>query len=150
MASWTIPAGHVAGVAASWQGRIGGRTIIDLNVRWKKGSTLEPNWVIEKDGWAITVEGLPTVNGEPRLPPAAGLPGRDDRRVHGDRPHHHRRARAQRHPRRRRARHPASSPTRTSAPHAAGLGANVDDLLLPALMRRCRAAARSVRKVPSP
>jgi 4-hydroxy-tetrahydrodipicolinate reductase len=61
MASWTIPAGHVAGVAASWQGRIGGRTIIDLSVRWKKGSTLEPAWVIEKDGWVITVEGLPTV-----------------------------------------------------------------------------------------
>lgn len=61
MASWTIPAGHVAGVAASWQGRIGGRTIIDLNVRWKKGSTLDPDWVIEKDGWVITIEGLPTV-----------------------------------------------------------------------------------------
>src|SRR4029078_10392550 len=38
MASWTIPAGCVAGVAASWQGRIGGRTIIDLNVRWEKGA----------------------------------------------------------------------------------------------------------------
>jgi len=61
MASWTIPAGHVAGVAASWQGRIGGRTIIELSVRWKKGSTLEPAWVIEKDGWVITVEGMPTV-----------------------------------------------------------------------------------------
>jgi len=61
MASWTIPAGHVAGVAASWQGRIGDRTVIDLNVRWKKGSTLEPDWVIERDGWTITVDGLPTV-----------------------------------------------------------------------------------------
>jgi len=60
MASWTIPAGCVAGVAASWQGRVGGRTIIDLNVRWKKGSTLEPEWVIEKDGWVITVDGLPS------------------------------------------------------------------------------------------
>jgi hypothetical protein len=61
MASWTIPAGHVAGVAASWQGRVDGRTIVELSVRWKKGSTLEPAWVIEKDGWVITVEGLPTV-----------------------------------------------------------------------------------------
>ena len=61
MTSWTIAAGHVAGLAASWQGRIGGRTIIDLNVRWKKGSTLDPPWRIEKDGWVITVEGLPTV-----------------------------------------------------------------------------------------
>ncbi len=71
MASWTIPAGHVAGVAASWQGRIGGRTIIDLNVRWKKGPTLDPEWVIEKDGWVITVEGLPTVTASlDFLPPA--------------------------------------------------------------------------------
>ena len=61
MKSWTIAAGHVAGVAASWQGRIGGRTVVDLNVRWKKGATLEPPWVIERDGWVITVEGLPTV-----------------------------------------------------------------------------------------
>lgn len=61
MASWTIPAGHVAGVAASWQGRVAGRTIIDLNVRWKKGATLDPAWTIEKDGWVITIEGLPTV-----------------------------------------------------------------------------------------
>src|SRR4029453_12229134 len=44
MASWTIPAGHVAGVAASWQGRRGDRTLIDLNVRWKKGTTLDPDW----------------------------------------------------------------------------------------------------------
>ncbi len=61
MASWTIPAGCVAGVAASWQGRVGGRTVVDLNVRWKKGTTLEPDWVIERDGWVITVDGLPTV-----------------------------------------------------------------------------------------
>lgn len=60
MKSWTIAAGCVAGVAASWQGRVRGRTIIDLNVRWKKGSTLEPDWVIEKDGWVITIEGLPS------------------------------------------------------------------------------------------
>jgi 4-hydroxy-tetrahydrodipicolinate reductase len=61
MASWTIPAGHVAGVAASWQGRIGDRTLVELSVRWKKGTTLEPDWVIEKDGWVIRVDGLPTV-----------------------------------------------------------------------------------------
>src|SRR4029079_13139706 len=44
MKSWTIPAGCVAGLAASWQGRVGGRTVVDLNVRWKKGTTLEPDW----------------------------------------------------------------------------------------------------------
>lgn len=61
MASWTIPAGCVAGVSASWQGRVGDRTVVELSVRWKKGSTLEPDWVIEKDGWQIEVTGLPTV-----------------------------------------------------------------------------------------
>ena len=61
MASWTIPAGHVAGVAASWQGRVGDRTVVELSVRWKKGATLDPDWVIERDGWEIVVEGLPTV-----------------------------------------------------------------------------------------
>ena len=46
-ASWTIKAGCVAGVFASWQGRVGGRTVVDLNVRWRKGQTLEPDWKIE-------------------------------------------------------------------------------------------------------
>ena len=61
LGSWKIPAGHVAGVAASWQGRVGGRTIVDLNVRWKKGETLDPDWHIERDGHTIVVDGLPTV-----------------------------------------------------------------------------------------
>jgi 4-hydroxy-tetrahydrodipicolinate reductase len=60
MDSWTIPAGCVAGVAASWQGRVGGRSVVELNVRWKKGQTLDPDWVIE-EGHAIQVDGLPTV-----------------------------------------------------------------------------------------
>jgi 2,4-diaminopentanoate dehydrogenase len=62
MASWTIPAGHVAGVYASWQGIVDGRTVIDINVRWKKGQTLEPDWQLDGDGWKITIEGRPTVN----------------------------------------------------------------------------------------
>lgn len=60
MASWTIPAGCVAGVAASWQGRVAGRTVVELSVRWKKGQTLDPDWTIE-EGHVITVDGLPTV-----------------------------------------------------------------------------------------
>jgi hypothetical protein len=61
MASWTIKAGCVAGVFGSWQGRVGGKTVVDLNVRWRKGQTLEPDWIIEGDPWRITIEGLPTV-----------------------------------------------------------------------------------------
>jgi hypothetical protein len=60
MDSWTIPAGGVAGVAASWQGRVGDRTVIDVNVRWKKGQTLDRDWPIE-EGHVIQVDGLPTV-----------------------------------------------------------------------------------------
>src|SRR5262245_11012111 len=44
LGSWRIAAGCVAGVAASWRGRVGGRTLIELNVRWKKAPTLEPDW----------------------------------------------------------------------------------------------------------
>jgi len=60
MESWTIPAGCVAGVAASWQGRVAGRTVVELNVRWKKGQTLDPDWPIE-EGHVVIVEGRPTV-----------------------------------------------------------------------------------------
>jgi 2,4-diaminopentanoate dehydrogenase len=58
--SWTIPAGCVAGIAASWQGRMGDRTVIELTVRWKKGATLDPDWQID-EGYVIEVAGRPTV-----------------------------------------------------------------------------------------
>lgn len=61
MASWTIPAGCVAGVYISWQGIVAGRTVIDLNVRWRKGQTLDPDWKIDQDGWVIQIDGQPTV-----------------------------------------------------------------------------------------
>ena len=60
LGSWRIAAGCVAGVAASWQGRVGGRTVVELNVRWKKAPILEPDWKIE-DGHVIEVQGRPTV-----------------------------------------------------------------------------------------
>lgn len=60
MESWTIPAGHVAGVFASWQGRVGSRTVVELNVRWRKGQTIVPDWTIT-EGHTIRVDGLPTV-----------------------------------------------------------------------------------------
>ncbi len=60
LGSWQIAAGCVAGIAASWQGRVGERTVVELNVRWKKAPTLEPDWQIE-DGYVIEVQGRPTV-----------------------------------------------------------------------------------------
>jgi hypothetical protein len=60
LGSWQIAAGCVAGIAASWQGRVGRRTVVELNVRWKKAPSLEPDWQIE-DGYVIEVQGRPTV-----------------------------------------------------------------------------------------
>src|SRR5581483_3338747 len=69
LGSWQIAAGCVAGVAASWRGRVGDRTVVELNVRWKKAFTLEPDWQIE-DGWVIEVQGRPTVHAKVQfLPP---------------------------------------------------------------------------------
>jgi hypothetical protein len=69
LGSWKIAAGCVAGVAASWQGRVNGRTVVELNVRWKKAASLEPDWQIE-DGWLVEVQGLPTVRTKVQfLPP---------------------------------------------------------------------------------
>jgi len=69
LGSWRIAAGCVAGIAASWQGRVGARTVIELKVRWKKAPTLEPDWKIE-DGWLVEVQGRPTVRTKVQfLPP---------------------------------------------------------------------------------
>jgi hypothetical protein len=61
LGSWTIAAGCVAGIYASWKGIVGDKVVIDLNVRWRKGQTLEPDWKIDQDGWVIQIEGRPTV-----------------------------------------------------------------------------------------
>jgi 2,4-diaminopentanoate dehydrogenase len=61
LGSWTIAAGCVAGVAASWKGSVGDEVVVELNVRWRKGQTLEPDWKIEQDGWVIQIDGRPTV-----------------------------------------------------------------------------------------
>jgi 4-hydroxy-tetrahydrodipicolinate reductase len=61
LGSWTIAAGCVAGVAASWMGFRGDKVVVELNVRWRKGQTLDPDWKIDQDGWVIQVDGRPTV-----------------------------------------------------------------------------------------
>jgi len=60
LGSWSIGAGCVAGVAASWQGRVQGRTIVDLRVRWRKGQTLDPDWEMH-EGYLIQIDGQPTI-----------------------------------------------------------------------------------------
>ena len=34
---------------------------MELNVRWRKGQTLDPDWKIDQDGWVIQIDGRPTV-----------------------------------------------------------------------------------------
>jgi hypothetical protein len=60
LGSWQIEKGCVAGIAASWQGRVAGRSVVELNVRWKKAPVLKPDWTIQ-DGWVVEVAGRPTV-----------------------------------------------------------------------------------------
>ena len=61
LGSWTIAAGCVAGVAASWKGYVGDAVVVELTVRWRKGQTLDPDWKIEQEGWVIQIDGRPTV-----------------------------------------------------------------------------------------
>jgi 2,4-diaminopentanoate dehydrogenase len=64
LGSWTIGAGCVAGVAASWKGLVADKVLVELNVRWRKGATLEPDWKIAQDGWVIQIDGRPTVTAQ--------------------------------------------------------------------------------------
>ena len=61
MPSWTIPAGHVAGVHARWLGTVGDREVVELSVRWRKGPTLDPDWQVGF-GHTIQIDGMPTVH----------------------------------------------------------------------------------------
>jgi hypothetical protein len=69
LGSWKIPAGGVAGVAASWQGRIGGKTIVELRVRWRKGFSLEPDWQLDPHAWVVEVQGRPTLTAKIEIMP---------------------------------------------------------------------------------
>jgi hypothetical protein len=65
---WRIEEGCVAGIAASWQGRVAGRTLIDLQVRWRKGRHLEPDWPLEH-GYVVRIEGQPCVDTKLQIRP---------------------------------------------------------------------------------
>ena len=73
-----IDEGCVAGVEASWQGRAAGRTIIDLQVRWRKGQHIEPDWPLEH-GYLIQIEGQPCVRTKLEIRPPKGFVGRASR-----------------------------------------------------------------------
>jgi len=70
LGSWSIPAGHVAGVSIRWQGRRHGRTVVALNARWRKGEHLDPDWSIEH-GYVIDIQGRPCVRTKLEVYPPA-------------------------------------------------------------------------------
>lgn len=55
---------------ASWQGWADGRKLIDLRVRWRKGTTLEPDWPVEH-GYLVEVQGQPCVRTKLQISPPA-------------------------------------------------------------------------------
>ena len=60
LGSWTLPKDTVAGVTIHWLGKIGGTTIVEMRVRWRKGDALEPDWDVGM-GWTIEIQGRPTI-----------------------------------------------------------------------------------------
>lgn len=58
--NWTIEKGCVAGVDVRWKGIIGGREVIEIRGRWRKGQTLDPDWPLDM-GYTIEVQGRPTI-----------------------------------------------------------------------------------------
>lgn len=61
LGSWQIAAGCVAGLHARWQGRVGGRTLVELSLKWRKGQTLEPDWQVGM-GHTFQIDGRPTIH----------------------------------------------------------------------------------------
>ena len=70
-----IEEGCVAGIEASWQGRVGGRTVIDLQVRWRKGQQIEPDWPLEH-GYLVQIEGQPCVRTKLEIRPPKDFKGK--------------------------------------------------------------------------
>jgi 2,4-diaminopentanoate dehydrogenase len=60
-ADWVIERGCVAGVDLRWQGFIGGRIVIEIRMRWRKGQTLQPDWQHKPGGYVIEITGQPSV-----------------------------------------------------------------------------------------
>ena len=60
LGSWTLAKDTVAGVTIHWLGKLGGKTIVEMRVRWRKGDALEPDWDVGM-GWTIEIQGRPTI-----------------------------------------------------------------------------------------
>ncbi len=68
LGSWEIGEGCVAGIAASWHGKVAGRSIVELRIRWRKTLALEPFLEIEP-GYHVEIAGRPTIKAKVDLLP---------------------------------------------------------------------------------
>ena len=60
LGDWTIAKGCVAGVDVGWKGVVGGKEVIEIRGRWRKGQTLDPDWELDM-GYTVEVQGTPTI-----------------------------------------------------------------------------------------
>ena len=113
--SWTrgrSRPGASPGSPPAGRAEVGDRTVVELNVRWRKGQTLDPDWT-DRGGPRHPGRRPAHGAGEARVPAAARLRGHDVRRLHGARDDHDGHAGRQRHPATWSPRRRASSPTPT-------------------------------------
>lgn len=52
--------GTVCGLNGVWEGIVGGRTLVELGLRWRLGNSMEPDWPIE-EGHVIQIVGSPGI-----------------------------------------------------------------------------------------
>ncbi len=55
-----VPAGTVAGQKCTWTGMVGDEPVIELDVVWKAGNNLQPDWPLFH-GYTMEVEGNPNI-----------------------------------------------------------------------------------------
>jgi hypothetical protein len=55
-----IARGSVCGLQMTFSGLVGGKSVIDLQLMWRLGYTMTPDWAAE--GYVVTVEGEPNVH----------------------------------------------------------------------------------------
>ena len=67
----TIERGCAAGLRHRWSGIVAGRPLIELDVVWKLGYTMQPDWPLEH-GYRIEIDGLPNVRARLEIVHPAG------------------------------------------------------------------------------
>ncbi len=58
---FAVPAGTIAGQKCTWSGMVGDEPAIVLDVIWKAGKNLEPDWPVFHDGYTLEIEGNPNI-----------------------------------------------------------------------------------------